>query len=650
MRPSRVLAVLAIFLCCAVVLNLVSNHPTAPHEIQQQHQQHQQHQATTRRRRAASSPAEAKTSLQKIAGPASPPGAPPDHVIPKLIHQTWKTKTLPRWARYAVHSWRRMNPGYKHRLYDDAEAADIVREHYPALWPFYQTQMRPVQRADVFRYVVVYAFGGVYADIDVTCVKPVDSWPAEQGEHGHRISAIVGFEAVNAKGKPRKKWLKYYQNEYQLCQWTFAAAPGSFLIEAVLRRIVRYYEAKEKQASSKGGAGGAAGAGRAGGEAADGKTPPSTPQQQKQKQEQERKSGKARDLEVLQSTGPGIWSDGIQDALREELGVTLGAGTLTARRLNDAGAHLAVPPPLPRSAAASAASAAAAAASAASSSAAPSSSSSAPSPPLASSDAGAGGGILLLPQRRFAFYSQDEWIEGVEGLFVRHEYHGSWKAGYEEEQQEVVWSTDGEDAAAIARGGRLWYDTTGSGGGGSGRRHHHARRRGGVYNDGDALHDWIMATPATCQGDRHRLCASVRPGGGRTHACLKEHRADLTTECNRDMQIEEEQQQQQQATARAAAAATAAAARERRTKTRGGGRSSARRRSSSGSFYRDPVVAGGGAEWNGRLAVPASCNGDRARFCGAVAPGEGRTHACLVKHATNVSKPCSDDLAAQGGS
>lgn len=34
-----------------------------------------------------------------------------------------------------------------------------------------------------------------------------------------------------------------------------------------------------------------------------------------------------------------------------------------------------------------------------------------------------------------------------------------------------------------------------------------------------------------CMNDVKQLCASVQPGGGRIRDCMKEHRAQLSTEC-----------------------------------------------------------------------------------------------------------------------
>ena len=40
-------------------------------------------------------------------------------------------------------------------------------------------------RADMWRYAILYAFGGIYADIDVLALHPMEQWlpPVADGKH-----------------------------------------------------------------------------------------------------------------------------------------------------------------------------------------------------------------------------------------------------------------------------------------------------------------------------------------------------------------------------------------------------------------------------------------------------------------------------------
>ena len=67
----------------------------------------------------------------------------------------------------------------------------------------------------MWRYAVVYAQGGVYADVDTDCVKPISSWLRPE------CDILIGLE-----------------NDVHFCQWTFAAIPRSPYLKSVLQLIV----------------------------------------------------------------------------------------------------------------------------------------------------------------------------------------------------------------------------------------------------------------------------------------------------------------------------------------------------------------------------------------------------------------------------
>ena len=45
------------------------------------------------------------------------------------------------------------------------------------MWPIWEA-LTPVERADVFRYLVLWDQGGYYADLDVTCSQPISTYDA----------------------------------------------------------------------------------------------------------------------------------------------------------------------------------------------------------------------------------------------------------------------------------------------------------------------------------------------------------------------------------------------------------------------------------------------------------------------------------------
>lgn len=59
-------------------------------------------------------------------------------------------------------------------MWTDDIASSFVEQYYPAIRPHYLAYTQNVQRANILRYALLDHFGGVYLDLDVTCLQPLD--------------------------------------------------------------------------------------------------------------------------------------------------------------------------------------------------------------------------------------------------------------------------------------------------------------------------------------------------------------------------------------------------------------------------------------------------------------------------------------------
>lgn len=96
------------------------------------------------------------------------------HNFPKIIWQTHNDplESLPDHLRKIAKTWINLNPGWEYRYMDSVQRDQIVKQ-YSSLYDRYLL-LDPVAQSDIWRYIVTYEFGGVYADMDSVCMKPLD--------------------------------------------------------------------------------------------------------------------------------------------------------------------------------------------------------------------------------------------------------------------------------------------------------------------------------------------------------------------------------------------------------------------------------------------------------------------------------------------
>ncbi|CAK9096460.1 6-mannosyltransferase [Durusdinium trenchii] len=151
--------------------------------------------------------------------------------IPCTIHQTAKTHYLEGSDAKWADTWRQKNPDCAYKLWNDTEIAELARTKSPdVVWPIWEG-LSGVERADVFRYLVLWVHGGYYADVDVECLKPIATYQVPKD-----VSMLVGFEYGHRHQEFQRVAIKYARTE-QFQQWFIASAPKSPVLERVLHMI-----------------------------------------------------------------------------------------------------------------------------------------------------------------------------------------------------------------------------------------------------------------------------------------------------------------------------------------------------------------------------------------------------------------------------
>lgn len=117
-------------------------------------------------------------------------------MIPKIIHYCWfGGNPLPENAKKCIASWRKYCPDYKIKEWNETNY-DVHK--IPYISQAYEAKKYAFV-SDYVRFDIVYSFGGVYFDVDVEVLKPLEPILAEGAffamEEAGRVNSGLGIAA-----------------------------------------------------------------------------------------------------------------------------------------------------------------------------------------------------------------------------------------------------------------------------------------------------------------------------------------------------------------------------------------------------------------------------------------------------------------------
>lgn len=93
-----------------------------------------------------------------------------------ILHQIWVGPPRPAHLDRMAATWREQHPDWDYLLWDDEAIAALdldnrtLYDRAPDLVP---ADAVGQYRADIARYEILHRYGGIYADLDTTCQKPI---------------------------------------------------------------------------------------------------------------------------------------------------------------------------------------------------------------------------------------------------------------------------------------------------------------------------------------------------------------------------------------------------------------------------------------------------------------------------------------------
>ncbi len=157
--------------------------------------------------------------------------------IPRTVYQTWPSNSLPENLAQNLRHNQTMASGWTFRLYSDEDIEDFITTEYgPDMLSNYR-KISPVYgaaRADLFRYLLIYKYGGFYIDIKSHFTRELGQVLHETDEY--LLGRWADCGEAQYEGFGRHPEIQDGLGEYQ--QWYLAAIPRHPFLEAVLHAVV----------------------------------------------------------------------------------------------------------------------------------------------------------------------------------------------------------------------------------------------------------------------------------------------------------------------------------------------------------------------------------------------------------------------------
>ncbi|KAK6002022.1 hypothetical protein QM012_002512 [Aureobasidium pullulans] len=111
------------------------------------------------------------------------PSAAAQTTIPPIVHFIWfqdlytehlDISQIPTSGSHALAACQHHNPSFKIRVWNATTARTLLLDHYAWFLPRYDNYKYPIQRIDAFKHFLLWHYGGVYMDLDISCRRPLD--------------------------------------------------------------------------------------------------------------------------------------------------------------------------------------------------------------------------------------------------------------------------------------------------------------------------------------------------------------------------------------------------------------------------------------------------------------------------------------------
>ena len=157
--------------------------------------------------------------------------------FPRKIWQTSRTGPggFDDGDRDAVRTWTKLNQKWRYESVTQYSAESYIRDRYadePEIQEIFTDLQDPILRADMIRYLVLLRDGGLYTDLDTKSLKPIDDWVPS--EYQGNTSVVVGVEYDRLSGNRWNDWTL----DLQFSTWAILTKPNHPLLEHTVQKVI----------------------------------------------------------------------------------------------------------------------------------------------------------------------------------------------------------------------------------------------------------------------------------------------------------------------------------------------------------------------------------------------------------------------------
>ena len=158
--------------------------------------------------------------------------------FPRKIWQTSKTNaaSLDEGDLKAIQSWLKLNQKHRFEIMTRYSSETYCKDTFPDRPDIVETYLDlqdTILRSDFIRYLVLLGDGGAYGDIDTKCHLPIDDWVPE--EYRGKVNLVVGIEYDGGGVVRWGDWTR----DLQFAAWAVLAKPNHLALQLSVDKAIK---------------------------------------------------------------------------------------------------------------------------------------------------------------------------------------------------------------------------------------------------------------------------------------------------------------------------------------------------------------------------------------------------------------------------